>query len=124
MRSTWDCVFVAYSTFVNSICLNLGSPSYFTSSLTFERSIADVCGTNASSIASFASGVPATDTRTVPSADAGGMSLNAAGNWSGRTTVHGPWNESDVNQRPETSTKILPDATSRTTLDSVLVTYV
>src|SRR5262249_10699162 len=122
MRSTCDCVFVAYSTAVNSICLNLGSPSYFTSSFAFDLSIADVCGTNASSIASLASDVPATDTRTAPSAEAGGMSLNAGGSWSGRTTVHGPSNEAAVNQRPETSTKILPDATSRTTFDSVFVT--
>src|SRR5437867_8212558 len=86
--------------------------------------MAAVCGTWASSIASSASGVPATDTRTAPRPEAGGMSLNAAGSWSLRTTAHGPASVSARYQRPEISTKTLPVLISRTTGVSVFAMYI
>jgi hypothetical protein len=79
------------------------------------RSTAAVCGTSASSAASSASGVPATDARVEPSFDAGSMSLKAGGSWSGRTTAHGPAVLDARYQRPASSTNTPFDSASRTT---------
>jgi hypothetical protein len=114
-------VLVARSIFVPSTFSNFGSPSNLGSNFALSRSIAAVCGTCASRTASSASGVPATETRADPRADAGGMSPNGFGNWSGRTMAHGPSSDGAENQRPEASTYTLPLATSLATLDSVFV---
>jgi hypothetical protein len=82
-------VFTAYASFVPSISLNFGSPSYVTSSF-WLRFTAVVCGIWESASASSASRVPFTNARTSAMGDSGGMERNAAGSLSGRTCVKGP----------------------------------
>src|SRR3954470_9185067 len=108
---------------VPAIFSNFGSPSYLTSSLASLRLMAAVCGIRASSNASSASGVPATETRTPPISDAGGMSLKATGSLSALTNVHGPLWDAARNQRPESNTYMSLPVCSLSHGVSVLDTY-
>ena len=104
------------------ILSNSGLPSYSTSSVASLRLMAAVWGIWASSMASSASGVPATEVRTPPMSEAGGISEKLAGSSSAGTKLHGPSVDLDRYQRPDSSTYMLPVGRSRSQAVSVFWT--
>src|SRR4051812_28181468 len=118
-RITENVVFTPYASLVPSMSLNSGSPSYVTL-MVWSRFTAVVCGICVSATASCASSVPVTNVRTSAIGDSGGICENALGSLSGRTAVHGPFKDLDLNQRPAASTKVSAVAGWTSTLPSQL----
>src|ERR1051325_5664375 len=94
-------VLTAYMSVVFSIDLNCGVPSKLTFNDAALRVIVAVCGIALAINASFACGVPGTETSTEAFACVAGIFAKSAGSFSLLTYCHGPSIDCAANQRPE-----------------------
>src|SRR6516162_3769775 len=89
---------------VPSIGTNVASPSYCTVSFASERVMVAVCGIELAINASFDSGVPGTEARTVALGLSGGILAKSGGSSVAPAKLHGASREAPLNQRPEIRT--------------------
>ena len=88
MTGGWE--LTAYCIAVPWIGANCGGPSYVTSSFAAERLTAAVCGIEFAISASFACGVPGTETSAFARALSGGIFAKSSGSDLAGTNSHGP----------------------------------
>src|SRR5258708_38101523 len=96
-------VFTAYDNEVLAMPANFGAPSYTTFSVVDLRDTVAVCGMVAAMAASFACGVPGTDTSAFACASSGAIFANSGGKLFPSTHDHGPFRPAALNQRPDSS---------------------
>src|SRR6516165_662381 len=94
-------VFLAEFSDVLSIGSNFASPSYCTVSFASERVMVAVCGIELAINASFACGVPGTDTSTVALGLLVGIFAKSGAISAALTKAHGPSSVEPLNQRPD-----------------------
>src|SRR5687768_16383498 len=124
MRITGRAVFVAYDNpLAPSIALNFGGPSYATVRCVSAIVTVAVCGIELAMTASFACGVPGTETSTFALAWVGGIFVKSPGSARPSTYAHFPSSADDLNHRPEISAKNCPPTTSLYSALSVFNTY-